>query len=211
MSGAKHVRVLYDYEYDAGDACKQVRRGDECTVLCEYDDQWLYVCKLNDTTQHLYVPRQFVQPITASSSQDPPDEAASDPVYASMSRCLSVREACGASTRSAPGRVGRVRAASTPTAAASLPTDCAGVTTSVISEASSDDSREDDQRVELDDDDDDEGRNDYVLFNPLAAAAAGRPSAVELDYCSSTVPACRARRLHSASTQPSTDQLKASH
>jgi len=207
------VRVLYDYVYSVGDVCRHVTAGDECVVLCEYDEHWLYVCKLADAAQHMYVPRQFVVVISSSDVM-----AADPPLYASMSRCLSVNDAA----KRPVGLPRRTRVASTPTAAAAGPptdSDAGGPLTraSVISEAS-DDSRDVDLDDCPDDDDDDETTSDYVLFDPSerarppppapAAAAAG----AELDYCS-TVPPCRPRRLHSTSgdsTQPAVDQLRAS-
>jgi len=65
------VRVLYDYTYRVmGGKCRHLWQGDECLVLCDYDQHWLYVCKLADTTYHMYVPRQYVEPVGATSSGD---------------------------------------------------------------------------------------------------------------------------------------------
>ena len=201
MAAARRVRVIYEYSYRVGDVGKQVRRGDECVVLCEYDENWLYVCKVDSGAHHMYVPRQFVQP--AVSEHDAPATAGlamshdeDHARYATMSRLVSASDTATS--------VRRTRAASTPSARVSNDDgDVQHVMTrgSVISEAS---------------DDSDDNDKDYVPFNPTEqspppARPAGQP---QLDYCNTAPP--RARRLHSvddvlASTgHPSADELKAS-
>jgi len=164
MAAARRVRVIYEYSYRVGDVGKQVRRGDECVVLCEYDENWLYVCKVDSGAHHMYVPRQFVQP--AVSEHDAPATAGlamshddDHPRYATMSRLVSASDASATAGRAVPRSSrddDRPRNAAVSNGVATHTDEVQRVTTrgSVISEASVD---SDDNDQVFDDDGTDSG------------------------------------------------------
>jgi len=215
MAAAKHVRVIHEYTYIVDDVDKRLRQGDECVVLCEYDRHWLYVCKVG-SIHHMYVPRQFVEPVSsqadserdASSMAGPSHDEAHQQLYATMSRCPPANDA----TRSA-GDVRRAPAAATSNVGVANGVEHVTTCGSVIGEASYDSDDDDDKNV--DDDDDNDSKSDYVLFTPCTEQPPSRPAVEsELDNCNTAL--CRPRRLHSvgavlhSTKQPSADKLQAS-
>jgi len=164
MAATKRVRVIYEYSYRVGDVGKQVCRGDECLVLCEYDENWLYVCKVDGGAHHMYVPRQFVQP--AVSEHDAPATAGrvvphdeDHPRYSTMSRLVSASDASATAGLAVSHDDDRPSNATVSNGVATHTDEVRRVTTrgSVISEASVD-SDDNDQVF-----DDDSTDNDVVV------------------------------------------------
>lgn len=65
--GSNHLRVLYDYEYEASDGTPiKFTAGEECRLVKKTNSEWWYVLRPNEK-KPLYVPANYVEPVKAAS------------------------------------------------------------------------------------------------------------------------------------------------